>query len=152
MSNSVATNKKASFEYQLFDRFEAGLELKGPEVKSIRGRSVNINDSFVRIDRAEAYVFGMHISPYKQSGQFAPDPARARRLLLHKSEIIRLSSFISQKGYTVVPTRVYFKKGKIKLEIAIAKGKKLFDKREKIRKRETDRSIARSLKSHKNKR
>lgn len=133
----------------LFDRFEAGIELKGAEVKSIRDGKININDSFVRIDRAEAFLYGAHISPYKQSGPFAPDPTRIRKLLLHKYEIIKLIGFTSQKGYTVVPTKVYFKKGKIKIEIAIAKGKKFFDKREKMRKRDAERQVQRSLKSHK---
>lgn len=147
MENPVATNRKASYDYVLFDRFEAGIELKGAEVKSIRERKVNLNDSFARITNGEAFVYGMHISPYKQSGPFAPDPKRIRKLLLHKLQIHKLLGLTSQKGYTIVPTKVYLKKGRVKLEIAVAKGKKFFDKREKIRKRLTEREMRRSLKS-----
>ena len=147
MGNLIATNRKAGYDYTLFDGFEAGIELKGSEVKSIRDRKININDSFVRIDKKEAFIYGAHISPYKQSGPFAPDPARVRKLLLHKAEIIKLTSLTSQKGYTIVPAKVYFKKGKVKIEIKLAKGKKFFDKREKIRKREVELELRRSLKS-----
>lgn len=151
MRNPVATNKKASFDYVLFDRFEAGIALKGAEVKSIRERKININDSFVRIDRGEAFLYGAHISPYKQSGPFAPDPTRVRKLLLHKAQIHKLTGLTSQKGYTIVPTKVYFKKGKAKIEIAVAKGKRFFDKREKIKRRQIEREMRRSLKSRGNK-
>ncbi len=130
-----------------FDKFEAGIELKGAEVKSIRERQVNLSDSFVRITNDEAYAYGMHIKPYKQSGPFAPDPTRIRKLLLHKSQIHRLAALASQKGYTIVPTKIYFKKGKAKLEIAVAKGKRFFDKREKIRKRQIERETQRFLKA-----
>ena len=148
MANPVTTNRKAGYDYVLFDRVEAGIALKGPEIKSIRERKVNLNDSFVRITNDEAYVYGMHISPYKQSGQFAPNPTRERKLLLHKKQIHKLLGLTSQKGYTIVPTKLYFKKGNAKLEIAIAKGKRFFDKREKLRRRETERRMQRSLKSH----
>ncbi len=147
MDNIVATNRKAGYDYVLFERFEAGIELKGAEVKSIRERKANLNDSFVRINQDEAFVFGMHIGPYKQSGQSAPDPMRVRKLLLHRSQINKLSGFISQKGYTAVPTKLYFKEGMAKLEIAIAKGKRFFDKRDKIRKQQVEREMQRSLKS-----
>ena len=149
MESLIATNRKAGYDYVLFDRLEAGIELRGPEVKSIRERKADINDSFVRITEGEAYVYGMHINPYKQSGPFAPDPTRARKLLLHKEQIRRLLGFVSQKGYTIVPTKLYFKKGKAKLEIATAKGKRFFDKREKIKKRQVEIEIRRSLKSQK---
>ena len=145
----IVHNRKASFDYILLDRFDAGIELKGPEVKSIRQRKVNLKDSFCRIESGQAYVYGMHISPYAQSGRFAPDPIRVRRLLLHKSEINRLTGLTQQKGNTLVPTRIYIKGGLVKLEIAVAKGKKLFDKREKLRRRAVDREMQRSLKSSK---
>jgi len=147
MKNPVATNRKASYDYVLFDRFEAGIGLKGAEVKSIRDRKININDSFVRINNEEPFLYAAHISPYKQSGPFAPDPTRIRKLLLHKAQIHKLIGLTLQKGYTIVPTKVYFKKGKVKLEIVVAKGKKFFDKREKIRKRQVERELCRSLKT-----
>ena len=148
MKNSnIAQNKKAHFDYVLFDRFEAGIELKGPEVKSIRQRKVNLKDSFARIERGEIYLYGMHISLYEQSGRFAPDPTRVRRLLLHKAEIDKLQGLTAQRGYTLVPTRLYFKKGFAKIEIAVAKGKRLFDKRERIRRRTVEREMRRALKS-----
>ena len=145
-NKDIARNKKAFFEYALFDRFEAGIELKGPEVKSIRQGKLALSDSFVRIENGQAYVYGMHISPYKESGPYAPDPKRTRRLLLHKRQIDGLSGSTSQKGHTVIPIRVYFKKGFVKIEIAVAKGKKLFDKREKLRQKTIDKEIKRSLK------
>ena len=147
MKNSVATNRKAGHDYALFDRVEAGIMLKGPEIKSIRDGKVNLNDSFVRITNDEAYVYGMHISPYKQSGQFAPEPTRERKLLLHKKQILKLSGLTLQKGYTIVPTKLYFKGSNAKLEIAVAKGKRFFDKREKLRRQETERRVQRSLKN-----
>ncbi|MFH0731462.1 MAG: SsrA-binding protein SmpB [Candidatus Omnitrophota bacterium] len=147
MKNPVITNRKAAFDYVLFDSIEAGIELKGAEVKSIRQAEANLKDSFVRITDNQAYVYGMHISPYKQSGQFAPDPTRTRKLLLHKAQIQKLASLTSQKGYTVIPIKAYFKKGKVKLEIAVAKGKRFFDKREKLREKQVEREIQRSFKS-----
>jgi len=142
----IAQNKKASFNYHLLDRFEAGIVLKGAEVKSIRLRKANLGDSFARIERGEVYLYGAHISPYKQSGQFAPDPTRVRKLLLHKSEIKKLQALTAERGHTLVPTRIYLKKGFVKVELAVAKGKQLFDKREKLRSRTVDREIKRSLK------
>lgn len=146
-NNAIAKNRKAHFDYNLSDRFEAGIQLKGAEVKSIRQRKVSLNDSFARVEKNGVYVYGMHISPYEQSGPFAPDPTRVRKLLLHKSEITKLQSLTAQKGYTLVPVRIYFRKGFAKVEIAVASGKKLFDKREKIRRRTVEREIRRSLKS-----
>jgi SsrA-binding protein len=145
-NKDIARNKKAFFEYILFDRIEAGIELKGPEVKSIRQGKIALSDSFVRIENGQAYVYNMHISPYSESGPYAPDPKRPRRLLLHKRQIGDLSALALQKGHTLIPIRVYLKKGFIKIEIAIAKGKKLFDKREKLRQQTIDREIKRSLK------
>jgi SsrA-binding protein len=144
-NKDIARNKKAFFEYNLFDRIEAGIELKGPEVKSIRQGKIALSDSFVRIENGQAYVYGMHISPYSQSGQYAPDPKRTRKLLLHKRQIDGLSGLALQKGHTLIPVRVYLKKGFVKIEIAVAKGKKLFDKREKLRQQTIDREIKRSI-------
>jgi len=149
MSNIIATNRKAAFNYTLLDRIEAGIELKGAEVKSIRNKHVSFTDGFIRIFNGEAFVYGMHISPYKQSGQFAPEPERARKLLLRKSQIHKFIALSAQKGFSIVATKLYFKNGKVKLEIAIGRGKRFFDKREKIRKRHTDREVQRSLKSRK---
>ncbi|NQT95057.1 MAG: SsrA-binding protein SmpB [Candidatus Omnitrophica bacterium] len=143
----IAQNKKAHFDYNLFDRFEAGIELKGAEVKSIKQRKASLSDSFARIERGEVFLYGMHVNPYKQSGPFAPNPTRTRKLLLHKKEISKLQGLTTQKGYTLVPTRLYLKKGLVKIELAVAKGKMLFDKREKLRQRTVDREIKRSLKS-----
>jgi len=148
-NKDIARNKKAFFEYILSDKFEAGLELKGPEVKSMREGKISLSDSFVKAEKGEVYLYGMHVSPYRQSGPFAPDPTRARKLLLHKTEIEKLNSLTNQKGYTVIPTRLYFKRGFAKIEIAVAKGKKLFDKREKLRQQTIDRETSRSLKSGK---
>jgi len=148
-NKDIARNKKAFFEYTLSDKFEAGIELKGPEVKSMREAKISLSDSFVKAEKGEVYLYGMHVSPYKQSGPFAPDPTRVRKLLLHKTEIDKLNSLTNQKGYTVIPTRLYFKRGFAKVEIAVAKGKKLFDKREKLRRQTVDREINRSLKSGK---
>ncbi len=145
-NKDIARNKKAFFEYILSDKFEAGLELKGPEAKSMREGKISLSDSFVKVEKGQVYLYGMHVSPYKQSGPFAPDPTRVRKLLLHKNEIERLNSLTNQKGYTVIPTRLYFKRGFAKIEIAVAKGKKLFDKREKLRRQTIDREINRSLK------
>jgi len=147
MADNIVKNKKASFEYNLLDKFEAGIELKGAEVKSIRQGKINISDSFARIESGEVHLYGCHISPYKQSGQFAPDPTRTRRLLLHKAEIKKLEGLTAQKGHTVVPTRLYFRKGFTKIEIAVAKGKRLFDKRQKLRCQTVEREMRRSLKS-----
>jgi SsrA-binding protein len=148
-NKDIARNKKAFFEYTLSDKFEAGIELKGPEVKSMREGKISLSDSFVRVEKGQAYLFGMHVSPYKQSGPFAPDPTRVRKLLLHRTEIDKLNSLTAQKGYTLIPTRLYFKRGFAKIEVAVAKGKKLFDKREKLRRQTVDREINRSLKLHK---
>jgi len=148
-NKDIARNKKAFFEYTLSDRFEAGIELKGPEVKSMREGKISLSDSFVRVEKGQAYLYGMHVSPYKQSGSFAPDPTRARKLLLHRTEIDRLNSLTAQKGHTLIPTRLYFKRGFAKIELAVAKGKKLFDKREKLRRQTVDREINRSLRLHK---
>jgi SsrA-binding protein len=142
----VATNRKAGFEYFLFERFEAGLALKGSEIKSIRDGQVSLAEAYVRVDDIHgAYLMEAHIAPYEQASHFNHDPKRPRRLLLHRREIRELWGAVRQKGVTVVPTRIYIKDGRAKLEIAIAKGKKMHDKREAIAKRDAERESDREV-------
>jgi SsrA-binding protein len=141
---SLATNRKAGFEYFLFERFEAGLALKGSEIKSIRAGQVSLSEAYVRVDDVHgAFLMEAHIAPYEQANRFNHDPKRARRLLLHKKQIRELWDAVRQKGVTIVPLRVYLKDGRAKLEIAIAKGKKLHDKREAIARRDAEREMNR---------
>jgi len=141
---SVATNRKASFEYFLFDRFEAGIALKGSEIKSIRAGQISLAEAYIRVDdKRGAFLMEAHIAPYEQANRFNHDPKRVRRLLLHKKEIRDLLVAVRQKGVTIVPIRVYLKNGRAKLEVAIAKGKKLHDKREAIARRDAAREIDR---------
>jgi SsrA-binding protein len=143
----VATNRKAGFEYFLLERFEAGLSLQGSEIKSIRAGQVSLAESYVQVDGRDAWLIEAHIAPYEQANRFNHDPKRPRRLLLHKKEIARLWEAIRQKGMTIVPTRVYLKGGRAKLELAIAKGKKLHDKREAIARKDLEREQKRELRS-----
>ena len=135
----VATNRKAGFEYFLLERFEAGLSLKGSEIKSIRAGQISLGEAYVRADERGAWLMDAHVAPYEQANRFNHDPKRPRRLLLHKKQIRELWDSVRQKGVTIVPTRVYLKDGRAKLEIAIAKGKKFYDKREAIAKRDAER-------------
>ena len=139
----VATNRKAGFEYFLFDRFEAGLALKGSEIKSIRAGQISLAESYIRVDENQAWLIEAHIAPYIQANRFNHDPRRPRRLLLHGKEIREMWDAVRQKGVTIVPIRVYVKNGRAKLEIAIAKGKKLHDKREAISRRDAEREMDR---------
>jgi SsrA-binding protein len=139
----VATNRKAGFEYFLFERFEAGLALKGSEIKSIRSGQISLKESYIRVDENQAWLIEAHIAPYLQANRFNHDPKRPRRLLLHGKEIRELWDAVRQKGVTVVPIRVYLKNGRAKLEIALAKGKKLHDKREAIARRDAEREMER---------
>jgi SsrA-binding protein len=139
----VATNRKAGFEYFLFDRFEAGLALKGSEIKSIRSGQISLAESYVRVDEGQAWLIEAHIAPYLQANRFNHDPKRPRRLLLHRKQIREMWDAVRQKGATIVPIRVYLKNGRAKLEIAIAKGKKMHDKREAIAKRDAERELDR---------
>ena len=132
----VATNRKAGFEYFLFERFEAGLALKGSEIKSIRTGQISLAEAYIRVDENQAWLIEAHIAPYAQANRFNHDPKRSRRLLLHRKEIREMWDAVRQKGVTIVPIRVYLKNGRAKLEIAIAKGKKMHDKREAIAKRD----------------
>lgn len=142
----VAQNKKARHDYFIEQTIEAGIVLSGTEVKSIRQGKVNLKDSYATITGGEVLLNGMHISPYEQGNIFNKDPLRDRKLLLHKAEITRLIGLTQQKGLTLVPLQLYFKRGKVKLELGVAKGKKLFDKREDIAERDAKREIDRRLK------
>jgi SsrA-binding protein len=142
----VATNRKARFEYFLLDTFEAGIELRGSEIKSIRAGQISLAAAYVHVDGQQAWLMDAHIAPYEQAAKANHDPLRQRRLLLHKDEIQRLYNVIRQKGVTIVPLRVYLKDGRAKVEIATAKGKKLYDKRETIARRDVERELQRSLK------
>lgn len=139
----VATNRKAGFEYFLYERFEAGLALKGSEIKSIRAGQISLKEAYIRVDEDQAWLIEAHIAPYLQANRFNHDPKRPRRLLLHRKEIHEMWDAVRQKGVTIVPLRVYLKNGRAKLEIAIAKGKKMYDKREAIAKKDAERELER---------
>jgi len=141
----VATNRKASHEYFLLERFEAGIVLQGSEIKSIRAGQISLAEAYVRVDGQEAWLMDAHVAPYEQAGSFNHEPRRPRKLLLHKNEIRQLWENVRQKGVTVIPLRVYLKEGRAKVEVAIAKGKKLYDKRESIARRDAERDIERHL-------
>lgn len=142
----VATNRKAWHDYLILENLEAGLVLVGTEVKSLREGRANLKDSFARIKNGEAYLYNAHISPYGQAGPNNHDPTRTRKLLLHRQEINRLIGRVAEKGLTLIPLKLYFKRGKAKVELALARGKKLYDKREKLKARVHEREIARAFK------
>lgn len=142
----VANNKKAYHDYFIEEKFEAGLALHGTEVKSLRLGKCSIKESFVRIDKGEVFAYGMNISPYEKGNIFNVDPLRPKKLLLHKNEILKLRQKITEKGYTLVPLEVYFIDGRAKLEFGLAKGKKLYDKRDDIAKRDQLRDVQRDFK------
>jgi len=142
----VAQNKKARHDYFIEQTIESGIVLSGTEVKSIRLGKVNLKDSYATIKNGELILTGMHISPYEQGNIFNKDPIRERKLLVHKHEINRLAGLVQQKGLTIVPLKVYFKRGKVKVELGVAKGKKLYDKRSDIAERDAKREIDRKLK------
>ena len=139
----VATNRKAGFEYFLLEKFEAGIALQGSEIKSIRAGQMSLSESFVRVEPNEAWLMDAHIAPYEPASRMNHDPVRPRRLLLHKKQLRELFNNIRQKGMTVVPTRVYIKEGRAKIEIALARGKKAYDKRATIAKRDQAREAER---------
>lgn len=141
----VATNRKASHEYFLGERYEAGLALTGSEIKSVRAGQISLAEAYVQIDGADAWLMDSHIAPYEHSGIFNHEPRRPRKLLLHRNEIHRLWNDVRKKGITIIPTRVYLKKGLAKVEIAVARGKKLYDKRQAIAKRDTEREVERQM-------
>ena len=140
---TVATNRKARFEYQLLETFEAGLVLKGTEIKSVRMGQISLQESYVRTDGKQAWLVGAHIAPYEHASAFQHDPDREKKLLLNKREIRELYDAVRIKGLTIIPVRVYLKGGRAKVEIAIAKGKKKYDKREAIKKRDFEREESR---------
>ncbi len=138
-------NRKARHDYEILETVEAGIELRGTEVKSVRAGKVTLADSFARIRAGEIFLYGAEISPYVNAGYAHHDPARPRRLLMHSREIARLAGKISQKGLTLVPLKMYFKRGWVKVEIGLARGKRQYDKREAIKRRETAREISRAV-------
>jgi SsrA-binding protein len=145
---TVAFNKEAKAEYEIIETYEAGIVLEGSEVKALRNKqTVSFKDSFVRIENGEAWLYNLYIAPYRYATLKPPDPLRKRKLLLHKREILRLLGKVQQKGFTIIPLRVYFKDGKVKVEIALAKGKKIHDRREELRERDIKRQMERDLKN-----
>ncbi len=144
----IANNKKAYHDYFVIDKYEAGLELFGTEIKSIRAGRVNLKDSFCSVDDGEMYVIGMHISPYEMGNRFNRDPMRKKKLLLHKREIMKLFGESQQQGLSVIPLSLYIKNGRAKLEIGLCKGKKLYDKRAVQAKKDSDRTIERAMKGN----
>ena len=142
----VANNKKAYHDYFVDEKIEAGLVLHGTEVKSLRMGKCSIKESFIRIENGEMFVYGMHISPYEKGNIFNKDPLRVKKLLLHKSEINKLTGKIKEKGFTIVPLQVYFKDGRAKMEIGLCRGKKLYDKRQDIAKKDMKREAEKEFK------
>jgi len=142
----IALNKKSSYDYFLFDTYEAGLVLEGSEIKSIREGRVNLKDSYIHVKNGEAFVINMHIANYEKSGFFLPSTTRTRKLLLNKIEINKIAIKINEKGFTIVPTKLYLKNGLAKLEIALAKGKHNYDKRETEKNKDINRNINKMLK------
>lgn len=143
---TLATNRKAFHQYHILETYEAGIALKGTEVKSIREGKADIKESIVRIRDEEAYLVGCHVQPYSHGNITNHEPTRTRKLLLHKREIRRLQGKVQEKGLTLIPTRLFLKNGRIKVEVALARGKRLHDKREAVKAREAGREIARALK------
>lgn len=142
----IANNKKAWHDYFIEDTFEAGISLHGTEVKSMRMGKCSVKEAFVRIEKGEVFVYGMHISPYEKGNIFNRDPLRPKKLLLHKREILKLQGRIKEKGYTIVPVQVYLKGSLVKVQISLAKGKKLYDKRQDIAKKDARREAERDFK------
>jgi SsrA-binding protein len=142
----IVTNHKARRDYFIEESFEAGIELKGCEVKSLRDKRGNLNDGFARIFNGEVFLYNLHISPYPYSKIEPPDPLRTRKLLLHKHQIKKLVGELSTSGRTLIPLKLYFKKGKVKVEVGLAKGKRQYDKRETIKRREQDKEARRAMK------
>lgn len=144
---TIADNRKARHDYFVLETYEAGIELFGTEVKSLRQGNVNLKDSYCDIDNGELFALGMHISPYEQGNIFNRDPLRPKKLLMHKREIMKLTGLVSREGYTLVPLSLYFKGSNVKMAVGLCKGKKLYDKRDTIAKRDADRVIEREMKN-----
>lgn len=142
----IANNKKAYHDYFIDETYETGVVLHGTEVKSLRQGKCSIKEAFVRIEDGEVFVYGMHVSPYEKGNIFNKDPLRVKKLLMHRHEINKLAGRVAEKGYTLVPLQVYFKEGKVKVEIGLARGKKLYDKREDIAKKDARRETEREFK------
>jgi len=142
----IANNKKAYFDYFIEEKYEAGMALHGTEVKSLRMGKCSLKESFLRVEKGEVFIYNMHISPYEKGNIFNKDPLRVRKLLMHKYEINKIAGKIVQKGYTLVPLQVYFKGSLVKLEIGLARGKKLYDKREDIAKKDQRREAEKDFK------
>ena len=140
---AIATNRRARFEYEILDTWEAGLALLGPEVKALRTGKANLSDAYATVRRGEAFLVNAHISPYEKAGRDNADPRRERKLLLHRREIARLQGAVAEKGLTLVPLKLYFKNGRAKVQIGLARGKRKYDKRQTIRRREEEREIQR---------
>ena len=148
MSKSIITNRKAYRDYEVLESLESGIELKGSEVKSLRAGKINLDDSFARPEKEEILLYNAHISHYTEASYLNVDPDRSRKLLLHKKQIQRIIGKLTQKGLTLVPLKIYFNdRGFVKLELALCKGKKLYDKRESIKRRETDLEVRREIKN-----
>ncbi|MCP4135151.1 MAG: SsrA-binding protein SmpB [bacterium] len=147
-STDIVKNKKARFEYEIIETFEAGIALRGTEVKSIRQKKVSIQESYGKINAGEAYIVGMNIAEYEMGNRFNHEPLRERKLLLHKHEIKRLTGKLKEKGLTLVPLKLYFKNGKVKVLLGLGKGKAKYDKRKTIQKRDADRDMQRDLKNY----
>ena len=141
----VATNRKARHEYEILDTYEAGLVLVGPEVKSLRDGKVGFQDAFARVEGGEAWIYNLHISPYEQANRHNVDPLRTRKLLLHRDEIRRLIGKVEEKGLTLIPVELYFTRGKAKVSLGLARGRRLYDKREKLKRQDQEREARREM-------
>ena len=146
----IANNKKAFHDYFIEDTYEAGISLAGTEVKSLRMGKCSVKESFIRVEKGEVYIYGMHISPYEKGNIFNKDPLRPRSLLMHKREILRLFLKVKQDGYSLVPLSLYFKDSRVKLEVGLAKGKKLYDKRDAAAAKDAKREMDRTMKTRRN--
>lgn len=150
MSEPIATNRKAFRDYEIIETFECGIELVGSEVKSLRDKKINLDDSFARAEKGEITLYNTHISPYPQASYLNVEPVRPRKLLLHKNQISKLAGQVAQKGFTLVPLKAYFNsRGFAKIELGLCKGKKLYDRRETVKRRETERQIQNMMKNRK---
>lgn len=139
----ICDNRRARFEYELFDVHQAGIELSGTEVKSMRAGKANLQDSFARVEEGQLWLYNLHISPYEYGNRFNHEPGRRRKLLMHAQEITRIKSSLEEKGLTLIPLKLYFKRNWVKVDLALARGRRIYDKREAIRKRESDRGLKR---------
>jgi SsrA-binding protein len=147
MGKLIASNRRAHHDYTILETIEVGIQLKGTEVKSLRAGGASLADSFARLENSELFLYNMHVSPYEFGNIYNPDPVRPRKLLLHRRQINKLSGEVATKHLAIIPLKIYFKNGIAKVELALAKGKKQYDKREAIRQRESDRELKRVLKS-----